>query len=57
MKDKDGFTIKCKWTDWQICDDRDNKDFVCCGPFPRIHCHGDDGCQYYEPDRKEDDDA
>ena len=29
MKDKDGFDIKCIYSDLEIVDDRDGKDFVC----------------------------
>ena len=57
MKDKDGFTIKCIYTDWQIYDSQDNKDFMCQMYSGRIHCYGDDHCKYYEPVRKERDDG
>lgn len=53
MKDKDGFTVKCEYTDWQIFDSRDNKDFMCQMFAGKIHCYGDDGCKYYKPIRKE----
>ena len=51
MKDAEGFTIKCKWTEWQIYDDQDNKDFICNGPCAKVHCHGDDSCEYYEVEK------
>lgn len=61
MKDKDGFYIRCKHSDWQIIDDRDNKDFVC-GKFGcRITgyhlCFADEHCLHYVPDIKEDSDG
>jgi len=54
MKDKDGFTIRCKHSDWQIVDERDNKEFVCL-KFPTFNfsarrCYADETCKYYEPD-------
>ena len=57
MKDKDGFTIRCKFSDWMIIDERDNKDFVCM-KFPTFNysahqCYGDEHCKYYTPDIKE----
>lgn len=53
MKDKDGFTIKCEHTEWQIFDERDNKDYICQKYPRRIFCYGDDNCPYYKPIRKE----
>ena len=53
MKDKDGFTIRCKYTQWEIYDSRDNKDFMCEGNYPKVHCYGDESCAYYVPDIKE----
>ena len=47
MKDKDGFTIKCIHTEWQIYDSFDNKDFMC-QQYPHLHCYGDDSCEYYK---------
>lgn len=57
MRDKDGFLIRCKYSDWQIIDARDNKDFVCL-KFPTYNykahqCHADENCRYYVPDIKE----
>ena len=56
MRDKDGFLIKCKYTDWQIIDERDNKDFVCLNSCMSLNhlCHADERCKYYEPDIKGD---
>lgn len=53
MKDKDGFTIQCINSDWQIVDNRDNKDFVCLMFGDKISgrhlCYGDEHCKYYCP--------
>ena len=56
MRDKDGFLIRCKYSEWQIIDDRDNKDFVCL-KFPTYNykahqCYADEQCRYYEPIRE-----
>ena len=56
MRDKDGFLIRCKYCDWMIINDRDDKDFVC-QKFPTYNysahqCYGDENCKYYEPDIK-----
>ena len=58
MKDKDGFTIQCIHSDWQIYDSRDNKDFIC-GIFGNRldgyhHCFGDEHCKYYKVKGEED---
>ena len=54
MKDKDGFTIKCKKSDWKIIDERDNHDFVCThfgGGITVCHiCYADEYCRLYEPE-------
>lgn len=56
MKDKDGFTIKCIYSDWQIYDKQDNKDFICRMFGDRWsgyhHCYGDDNCKYYKTEGK-----
>ena len=49
MKDEQGFTITCKWSDWKIIDDKWNHDFVC-GYGYRVFCHGDESCEHYEPE-------
>ena len=56
MKDKDGFVIRCKFSDWKIIDERDNKDYVCT-KFPTFNygahqCYADELCRYYVPDIK-----
>lgn len=53
MKDKDGFTVRCKHSDWKIIDEKENQDYVCM-KFPtynyKFHCcYGDEYCRYYEP--------
>ena len=53
MRDKDGFLVRCKYSEWKIIDARDNKDFVCL-KFPTFNysthlCHADENCRYYEP--------
>lgn len=53
MRDKDGFLVRCKYSEWQIIDARDNKDFICL-KFPTFNysahlCHADENCRYYEP--------
>ena len=57
MKDKDGFTVPCKHTEWRIIDERDNHDFVCMnyggGITGQYFCYGDEKCKYYKPDVKE----
>lgn len=52
MKDKDGFTIKCKHCDWMIFDNFDNKDYMCL-QYHNLHCYGDDKCKYYIPERRD----
>ena len=54
MRDKEGFLIPCKYTEWKIIDTQDNKDFVCT-KFPTYNysahlCHADEMCRYYVPD-------
>lgn len=55
MKDKDGFTIKCIYSDWQIYDEQDNKDFICRRYFTAgyHHCYGDELCRDYKPEVKD----
>lgn len=58
MKDKDGFIIRCKYTDWRIVDNFDNEDDVCThhevvSPGYTLRCYADEKCPYYEPDIKE----
>lgn len=55
MKDKDGFTIRCKDAHWEICDNRDNKDYICRGNSEHygMFCPFDDRCRGYVPDIKE----
>ena len=53
MRDDKGFLIRCKYSEWQIIDARDNKDYVCL-KFPTYNysahqCYGDELCKYYEP--------
>lgn len=54
MKDKDGFTIKCKNSDWKIIDEQDNHDYVClrfgCAVMKYHVCYADEYCRYYEPE-------
>lgn len=59
MRDKDGFIIKCKHTDWQIVDARDNHDDVCTcidivAPGYTLRCYADEKCPCYEPKIRED---
>ena len=51
MRDKEGFLIPCKYTEWKIIDKRDNKDFVCMNEHLTLEhfCYGDENCRYYEP--------
>ena len=60
MKDKDGFDIRCKHTDWKIIDKRDNKDYVCSlygNRWDGYHiCFCDEHCKSYEPIKEETDD-
>ena len=56
MRDDKGFLIRCKYSEWQIIDARDNKDYVCL-KFPTFNCsahqcYGDELCKYYEPVQK-----
>ena len=56
MRDKDGFLIRCKHSEWRIIDNRDNKDYVCL-KFPTYNysshqCYADENCRYYVPDVK-----
>ena len=57
MKDKDGFTIQCKNSDWMIVDNFDNHDFVClkfgCRMTGYHLCYADEHCRHYVPDVKE----
>jgi hypothetical protein len=55
MKDKDGFTVRCENTQWRIYDNRDNHDYMC--DIYGIHCHGDDHCEHYRPEVKEEQDG
>lgn len=53
MRNDKGFLIRCKYSEWQIIDARDNKDYVCL-KFPTYNysahqCYGDELCKYYEP--------
>ena len=60
MRDKDGFIIKCKYSDWRIVDRYDNKDDVCtcrdivAPGYILKGCYGDEKCPCYEPKVKED---
>lgn len=54
MRDKDGFLIKCKYSEWRIFDERDNFDDICGIWGGKTHCYADDKCIYYEPDIKAD---
>lgn len=47
MKDKDGFTMPCIHSEWQVSDNHGNKDFVCT-MFKGHICYGDDLCRYYK---------
>ena len=51
MKDKDGFQVRCIFSDWKIIDPRDNKDFVCTKYVTTGYhlCYGDDYCKDYKP--------
>ena len=52
MKDKDGFTIKCIYSEWRCIDDFWNHDFVCCENGYR--CYGDETCKRYKPEEESD---
>lgn len=57
MRDKDGFIIKCKHSDWQIIDDDWNHEDVCLmygNGLYRYICYADEHCEHYVPDVKED---
>jgi len=53
MKDKDGFVIRCKHSDWKIIDDAENQDYVCTHFDTNIisyhACYADEYCRFYEP--------
>ena len=57
MRDKDGFEIRCKHTDWKIIDKQENKDYVCTKYGSRMNgyhiCYCDEHCQSYEPIKEE----
>ena len=59
MKDKDGFAIQCKYSDWKVIDEQWNHDFVCTRFFQggTHYCYEDEHCKYYEPVKKEDQDV
>ncbi len=55
MRDKDGFIIKCKYSEWEIVDAHDNHDDVC-KRFPFYHnlrCYADERCAHYVPETQE----
>lgn len=52
MKYEDGCTVRCKHAQWEIYNDREDKDYICRGDSD---CYGwfcpfDDKCKGYEPD-------
>lgn len=55
MRDKDGFIIPCKNSDWRIFDYLGNKSYICMligDKGSGYHeCFGDENCRYYEPRR------
>lgn len=59
MRDKDGFIIKCKYSDWEIVDAQDNHDDVCkFYPFiGTLRCYADERCAHYKPDIKDEEDV
>ena len=52
MKDKSGFLIKCKWSEWRCIDDFWNHEYVCCQNGYK--CYADENCPHYKPERSED---
>lgn len=58
MKDKDGFTIRCKHSEWRIINDQEDQDFVCdrfgTDALGYHMCFGDEFCRYYEPNEGSD---
>lgn len=54
MRDKDGFVIKCIYSDWKITNEKDDKDFICCNARMKNHhqCYADEYCRYYAPERE-----
>ena len=58
MKDKDGFNIRCIYSDWKIVDQFDNHDFVCTRYFEggTHYCFCDEYCRDYTPDVKGEED-
>lgn len=55
MRDKDGFEIRCEYSDWKIVDQRDNHDYVCTKYYAGgLHyCYCDEHCKDYVPVKKE----
>lgn len=51
MKDNDGNDIRCRHSEWRICDNQDNKDYICDRPYMTGYhrCYCDEYCRYYEP--------
>jgi len=54
MRDKDGFLIKCKHSNWEIYNERDDEDDICHTIYGIRHCYADEKCKYYEPEIKDD---
>lgn len=54
MKDKDGFTIKCIYSDWQIINDDWDHDDVCMNERSGLlkRCYADESCPYYKPEKE-----
>lgn len=55
MRDKEGLEIRCKYSDWKVVDQRDNRDFVCtkyCAGGTHL-CYCDEYCRDYVPAKME----
>lgn len=52
MKDKNGFTIRCKYTEWKVINEDWDHDFVCGRCIGTLKCYANEGCKYYVPDVK-----
>ena len=51
MRDKDGFLIPCINENWEIYNDREDKDFICRGDSDNYgwFCCQDEKCAGYKP--------
>lgn len=41
---------RCKWADWCVINQNDDKDYVCRGNYLNRQCWADEDCKYYDPD-------